>query len=100
MQKFLMVKKYVFAAKKQVISKLIENKKGLLQEYVDQNGDKYGEKILKRYQNYLDLLDEDRETIKDLEIEISCMLLNISEVIGSDDWSQDLLNNLKSYDEY
>jgi len=90
--------KFIYAPKKQVISQLIENKKSLLQEYVDNNGDKYGEKILKRYQNYLDLLDEDKETIKDLEIEISCMLLNMSEIIGSDDWSKELLNDLKSYD--
>ena len=90
-------KKYVFAPKKQVISQLIENKKSLLQEYVDKNGDKYGEKILKRYYRYIDLLDEDPETIKDLETEITCMLLNLSEIIASDDWSQNLLEDLKSY---
>lgn len=34
-------KKFIYAPKKQVISQLIENKKSLLQEYVDKNGDKY-----------------------------------------------------------
>lgn len=87
--------KYIYAPKKQIISGLIENKKSLLQEYVDKNGDKYGQKVLQRYQNYLDLLDEDSETIKDLEIEITCMLLNISDVIGSDDWSKKLLEDLR-----
>ena len=86
--------KFIYASKKQVISGLIENKKSLLQEYVDQNGDKYGQRILKRYQDYLDRLDEDIGTIKDLEIEISCMLLNMSGVIGSEDWSKELLDNL------
>jgi hypothetical protein len=92
-------KKFIYAPKKEVIFKLIENKKSLLQEYVDKNGDKYGEKILKRYQRYVDLLDEDSEAVKDLEIEITCMLLNMSEVIGSDEWSQNLLEDLKSYDD-
>ena len=91
-------KKYIYAPKKQVISELIENKKSLLQEYVDKNGDKYGEKILKRYYKYIDLLDEDSETVKDLEIKITCMLLNMMEVIGSDEWSKNLLEDLQSYD--
>ena len=47
----------------------------------------------------MDRLDEDEETVKDLEIEITCMLLNISEVICSDERSQKLLEDLKSYDE-
>ena len=45
---------------------LTENKKSILPEYVDKNGDKYGEKILIRYHWYADLLDEDSETVKDL----------------------------------
>ena len=92
-------KKYIYAPKKQVISELIENKKSLLQEYVDNNGDKYGEKILKRYYRYVDLLQENPETVKDLEVKITCMLLNMSEVIGSDDWSKNLLENLKSHED-
>ena len=92
--------KYIHAPKKQVISQLIDNKKSLLQEYVDKNGDQYGQRVLKRYQNYLDLLDGDKETVKDLETEIACMLINISDIIGSDQWSQNLLNDLESYDEY
>jgi len=46
-----------------------------LQQYVDDNGNKYGEKILNRYQNYVDFLDDDKE-------------LNVSDVIGSDEWSK------------
>jgi hypothetical protein len=85
---------YIYAPKKKIISQLIENKRSLLQEYVDRNGDKYGEKILRRYQRYVDALDDDPEIIRDLEIEITCMLLNMGSLIGSDDWSQKLLQSM------
>jgi len=87
--------KYIYAPKKSVIAQLIENKREILQKYVDNNGDKYGEKILKKYQNYIDFLDDDKDAQKDLEIDIICMLLNVSNIIGSDDWSINLLENLK-----
>ena len=71
-------------------------KDDILQEYVDNTGNKYGEKILRRYQTYVDLLDdEDKDTQKELELDIICMLLNVSDLIGSDDWSKKLLNDLK-----
>ena len=61
---------------------------------MDDNGDKYGEKILNRYQNYVDFLDDDKESLKELEVDIICMLLNVSDVIGSDEWSKKLLDDL------
>lgn len=87
--------KYVYASKKQIIDQLIENKRHLLQEYIDQKGDKYGEKILQRYQRYVDALDDTKDERKELENEVIIMILNISEVIGSDDWSRKLLEDLK-----
>ena len=87
--------KYIYASKKSIITQLIENKRHILQEYVDNNGDKYGEKILRRYQNYVDFLDDDKDAQKDLEVDIICMLLNVSDVIGSDEWSKKLLEELK-----
>jgi DNA-directed RNA polymerase subunit RPC12/RpoP len=90
--------KYVYAPKKSIISQLIENKREILQKYVDVNGDKYGEKILKKYQNYANFLDGDKETKKDLEVDIVCMLLNVSNIIGSDEWSIKLLEDLKTWE--
>lgn len=88
--------KFIYAPRKKTIMDLIENKRHLLQEYVDNNGDKYGEKILRRYQTYVDLLDDEgKSTQKELEIDIVCMLLNLSDVIGSDEWSKKLLDDLK-----
>ena len=91
--------KFTYMVKKQAIAALIENKRHILQEYVDNHGDKYGEKILKKYQNYVDALDSNEEAQKDLELEVICMLLNVSEIIGSDDWTQKLLTDLKNYEE-
>lgn len=88
--------KFIYAPRKKTIMDLIENKRHILQEYVDNNGNKCGEKLLKRYQTYVDLLDdEDKDTRKELELDIVCMLLNVSDLIGSDDWSKKLLNDLK-----
>jgi len=86
---------YILASKKKIIDDLIQNKREILQEYVDQKGEKYGEKILKRYENYLDALDNDKSIQKELEVDIIIMLLNISKIIGSDEWSKHLLDNLK-----
>lgn len=93
-------KQYVYAPKKRVIADLIENKKSLLQSYVDSNGDRYGEKILRNYQRYMDLLDDgDREVIKELEAEIASMLMNVSDTIMTDEWSQKLLKEMKSWED-
>jgi hypothetical protein len=89
---------FIYVPKKSTISQLIENKRELLQTYVDEHGDKYGEKILRKYQNYIDFLDTDKEAQKDLETEIICMLLNVSDLIGSDDWSKKLLGDLKAWE--
>lgn len=90
--------KYVYASKQKTIDQLIENKRHILQEYIDQNGDNYGEKILKNYQRFVDALDDEREEKRELECDVICMLLNISDVIGSDEWSRKLLNDLKKWD--
>jgi len=89
-------KEYIFASRKQIIDDLIQNKRDILQEYVDQNGERYGEKILKRYENYLEALDTKKDVQKELEIDIIVMLLNMSKIICSDEWSRKLLDNLIS----
>jgi hypothetical protein len=90
-------KKYVHVTKKKIISQLIDNKRGILQEYIDNNGDKYGEKILRRYQDYVDALDGDKKLQKELENDIICMLLDVSDLIGSEEWSKKLLDDLKTW---
>jgi len=87
--------KYVYTTKKKAIADLIENKRHILQSYIDNNGEKYGDKILARYQVYVDALDENKEAQKELENDIACMLLDVSGVIGSDNWTRKLLEDLK-----
>ena len=70
--------KFIVRPKKQVISKLIENKRRILGEYVDAHGEKHGEKTIKRYQDYLDTLDSNKKLQKELATEIICMLLNLN----------------------
>jgi hypothetical protein len=89
--------KYLYITKKKIIDQLIENKRSILREYIDNNGDKYGERILKRYQDYVDALDDDKKLQKDLENDIICMLLDVSEIIGREEWSKKLLSDLNDW---
>jgi hypothetical protein len=91
--------KYVHAPKKKIIMELIDNKREILKKYIDDNHDRYGEKLLKIYERYINYLDDNEdEAFKELEVEIVCMLLNVSDVIGSDDWSKKLLDDLKVWE--
>jgi len=91
--------RFVRASKKETIRKLIENKKDILADYVDQNGDQYGKKTLKKYEDYITALEEDDDVMNILEKDIICQLLNMSGTIGSDEWSQKLLEDLKKYND-
>lgn len=91
-------KKYVFKTKKQIIKDLIENKRSLLQQYFDDHRDECGRKTIEKFERYTDYLDGNDEAQKELENEVICMLLNVSDVIGSDDWSKQLLEDLKMCD--
>ena len=90
---------YIVTTKNQVASELIENKKSLLQEYVDNHEDDHSQRVVENYRNYLDLLDDedDSKTIKQLESDIICLLINVSRKIGTDSWSRNLLTDLESY---
>lgn len=86
--------KFIYDTKKRVIERLIENKHAVLQNYLDSTEKEYGRLILERYDRYVDSL-ENEETKRALESEITSMLLNISDVIGSEKWSEKLLTDLK-----
>lgn len=71
--------------KKTIIDQIIEDKRSLLNSYVDENGDKLGKKILDKYERYQDLLDSNDEFKKSLELEIGGILLDMKTVIANDD---------------
>jgi hypothetical protein len=87
--------RYKIVPKSTIVDDLTENKRSILQEYIDLHGYKYSEKIRERYQRYVDELDDEGDAKKDLDIAVIGMILDISSVIGSDEWSKRLLKNLK-----
>ena len=80
--------------KKTVIDQIIESKRLILKTYVDTNGDQLGEKVLQKYERYQDLLDEDVEFRKNLELEIGGMLLDMKTVIANDENTRRLLEKV------
>jgi hypothetical protein len=88
-------KNFVFRPKKIIIDAIIEEKRSLINSYIDDNGDKLGKTILTKYDRYQDLLDENDEFHKELEIEISAMLLNMRPVIANDEKTRKLLEKVR-----
>lgn len=86
---------------KRIIDQIIENSISMLQDYVDNNGEKFGQKIIGKYEKYRDLLEEndehDRksERRKDLEIEIAGMLLDMRLIIESNPHVKKMLDQLE-----
>jgi hypothetical protein len=85
---------YVYILKEDVINKLIKNKRNILLKYISVNPDNLDEVILRDYECYI---DGGRKEFNGLEDRISCSLLNISDMIGTDEWSQRLLNDLRKW---
>jgi hypothetical protein len=88
--------RFITASKSKIIGQLIDNKRSILQEYVDQNGEKYGRLILKKYEDYLNYLDDDDHprNMKTLENEIIIMLHNVTNLFNTDEWSQKLMKDI------
>lgn len=80
--------------KKNVIDQIIESKRSMLNDYVDANGEQLGESVLKKYERYQDRIDDDSEFRKNLELEISGMLLDMKEVIATDEKTRKLLEKV------
>lgn len=83
---------------KRIIEQIIENSISMLQDYIDNNGEKYGQKIIDKYETYRDLVedsDKKSERRKDLEIEIAGMLLDMRPVIESQPYMKHLLDKLE-----
>lgn len=80
--------------KKTIIDQIIESKRSILNDYIDENGDQLGESVLKKYERYQDRLDDDNEFRKNLELEIGGMLLDMKDVIANDDKTRKLLDKV------
>jgi len=86
--------RFIYCPKKTIIDEIIEEKRSLINSYIDDNGDKLGQTVLEKYDRYQDRLDQSDEFRKDLEIEIGAMLLNMKSVIDNDDKTRRLLETV------
>lgn len=85
---------FKYRPKKTIIDQIIESKRSILNDYVDNNGDQLGEKVLKKYEKYQERIDDDTEFRKNLELEIGGMLLDMKSVIANDEKTRQLLEKV------
>lgn len=85
---------FIYHPKKTIIDQIIEDKRHILNTYVDANGEQLGEKVLTKYERYQNQLDDDSSFRKDLELEIGGLLLNMKSVIANDEHTRKLLDKV------
>jgi hypothetical protein len=81
-----------------IIDQIIEDKRSILNTYIDNNGDQLGERILRKYERYQDQIDSDSKFKKNLEREIGGLLLDMKDVIANDDKTRKLLEKIDKND--
>lgn len=87
-------KSFKFKPKKNIIDQIIEDKRSILNQYIDEYGDQLGKKVLEKYERYQDQIDEDPEFRKNLELEIAGLLLDMKSVIADDEKTRRLLDKV------
>jgi len=87
-------KNFKYTPKKTIIDQIIEDKRSILNRYVDDNGKQLGEEVLAKYEKYQNRLDDNSEFRKTLEVEIGCLLLNMKSVIANDEKTRQLLDKV------
>jgi hypothetical protein len=94
-------KRFQHKPQKRIIEEIIDSSMGMLQQYIDTTDDSLGHKIIKKYEDYCDLVDtsvndtKKSERRKDLEIEIAGMLLDMRPIIESDPTLKPMLDRLE-----
>lgn len=86
---------FVFKTKKKTIQELIDGKQDMLTKYVDKGGNALGEELLHKYRTYIEEPPEDDEQ-KELEDEITCLLLNMKRVIENSAQDKENLSKLRN----
>ncbi len=81
-------KKFKLVSRENVITKLIDNKRLLIQRHIDNYPEKYA-KISKKLEKYMDII-EDEDQYKALVTELVYELIAMKDVINSDKWKSDL----------
>lgn len=73
-------KRFVRRPQEKIIAELIDSKRSMIDKYIDGN-ENITNKLLRCYNKYQNRLDDDVDTLKDLEKEIICLLLDMNDVI-------------------
>jgi hypothetical protein len=87
-------KNFKYKPKKTIIDQIIEDKRSILNRYVDENGEQLGDKVLNKYEKYQNQLDDNSEFRKSLEVEIGGLLLDMKSVIADDEKTRQLLEKV------
>jgi len=91
-------KKFKYKPKKTVIDQIIEDKRSILNDYIDCNGEQLGDKVLKKYEKYQESIDDDPSFRKELEMEIGGLLLDMKSIIADDEKTRELLSKIDACD--
>ena len=85
--------------KTRIIEDLIEKARSMLQRYIDNPGGDLRQKVIKKCEDYFDLIDttdgKKSERRKELEVEIGGMLLDMRSIIESDPCMKNMLDQLE-----
>ena len=88
--------RFIYQTRSAVISKLIEGKQQILEDYVDTRGEQLGKKLVKLYETYSGYLDEEAKNMKEAQDEITCLLLNMKNIVEKNEFDKknyELLEN-------
>ena len=80
--------------KKTVIDQIIEDKRSILNNYVDSNEEQLGNQVLDKYEKYQNKLDSDPCFRRNLELEIGGLLLDMKSIIADDEKTRQLLQKV------
>ena len=80
--------------KKTVIDQIIEDKRSILNNYIDDKEKELGKQVLSKYEKYQDKLDSDPAFRRNLELEIGGLLLDMKSIIANDEKTRRLLKKV------
>ena len=81
-----------YRPKKVIVDQIIEDTRSMLNEYIEINLEQLGDKVVQKFENYQDQLDTNTEFQKALDTEIGGLLLDMKDVITSDEKTRQLLD--------
>ena len=76
--------KFVTRSKQDVVDQIIDDKRSLLNIYINDHLESLDEKLIKRFNDFQDRIDDDDEVHHRLEIDIIAMLIDLKDVIKED----------------